>query len=90
MDVSTLRDVWFPIASAAFACGAAYFALQPAKLDSAEPMASIVDVPEIYILKNHVNINSLARPNWRAGLMAITSALLSAAFPIWTLFKFLF
>jgi hypothetical protein len=56
-----------------------YLALRPANVPISEHAASICDVPELYILENRCAIYELARPNRRAGWLAIVAAVLGAA-----------
>ncbi len=86
MDDAMLTGIVLPIASAIAACGAAYFALQPAKIQLQEHAASIVDVPALYILDNRIAISDLSQPNRRAAWLAIVAAVLGAASPLWSLF----
>jgi len=72
-------SIAFSIASAIAAIAAAYLALRPANVPISEHAASICDVPELYILENRCAIYELARPNRRAGWLAIVAAVLGAA-----------
>ncbi len=85
-----VKDVLLPLASAIAACVAAYFALQPSKVQVQEHAASISDVPELYILNNRIAISELSNPNRRAGWWAIAAATLSATAPLWSFVQYLY